>query len=147
MSTSMRASKTNSTSCRSFKRSSFWASIHIWSVPQTAQGFVPNVGRGSNESKCSCEKPIDPRWADLLELKKRRKRRLSVKARRSKKWPSQRNVRANQRLAHRRAQHDKITAPGVSFCPNCGEPKESHRACLSCGEYRGRSAVTVVEYE
>ena len=59
--------------------------------------------------------------------------------------PKKRQSRSRTRM--RRANHDKVEAPNVSFCPNCGEPKMSHRVCLSCGQYRGKSIVTVVEYE
>lgn len=37
-----------------------------------------------------------------------------------------------------RRSHDGIEKPGVSVCPECQEPKEPHRACPSCGHYRGR---------
>jgi large subunit ribosomal protein L32 len=38
----------------------------------------------------------------------------------------------------RRAQHDKVTAPNVIACPECGETMLPHRACPACGAYRGR---------
>ena len=38
----------------------------------------------------------------------------------------------------RRANHDKITAPNVVPCPNCGDVMISHRACPACGYYKGR---------
>jgi large subunit ribosomal protein L32 len=38
----------------------------------------------------------------------------------------------------RRAQHDKVTAPNIVPCPRCGEPVVPHRACASCGYYKGR---------
>jgi large subunit ribosomal protein L32 len=41
----------------------------------------------------------------------------------------------------RRANHDKVTAPNIAPCPNCGEPVVSHRACASCGHYNGREVV------
>ena len=43
----------------------------------------------------------------------------------------------------RRAQHDKITLPNLAICDNCGADILSHRACPSCGWYRGRVAVPV----
>lgn len=43
----------------------------------------------------------------------------------------------------RRANHDKVTAPNLIPCPNCGEPAVSHRACGSCGYYKGRQVVAV----
>jgi large subunit ribosomal protein L32 len=41
----------------------------------------------------------------------------------------------------RRANHDKVTAPNLAPCPNCGEPVVSHRACSSCGHYKGREVI------
>lgn len=29
--------------------------------------------------------------------------------------------------------------PGLSHCPECNEFKPPHRACPSCGHYKGRS--------
>ena len=39
----------------------------------------------------------------------------------------------------RRANHDKVAAPNIVACPNCGEPSIPHRACASCGHYKGRT--------
>jgi large subunit ribosomal protein L32 len=39
----------------------------------------------------------------------------------------------------RRANHDKVTAPNLVACANCGEPSVPHRACPSCGHYKGRA--------
>ncbi|MDH4282914.1 MAG: 50S ribosomal protein L32 [Myxococcales bacterium] len=41
----------------------------------------------------------------------------------------------------RRAQHDKITAPNVIECPNCGDVMLPHRACPACGFYKGRQVT------
>jgi len=30
-----------------------------------------------------------------------------------------------------------------SACPNCGKPKISHRACLSCGFYNGEKILKI----
>jgi large subunit ribosomal protein L32 len=38
----------------------------------------------------------------------------------------------------RRANHDKVTPVQLIACPNCGEPVTPHRACASCGHYKGR---------
>ena len=43
---------------------------------------------------------------------------------------------SKMRRDKRRSQHDKISAPGLSFCPECGSAKLPHRACPSCGFYR-----------
>jgi large subunit ribosomal protein L32 len=39
----------------------------------------------------------------------------------------------------RRANHDKVTAPNLVACANCGEPVVPHRACAACGHYKGRA--------
>ena len=53
--------------------------------------------------------------------------------------PKRRTSRSKRNM--RRANHDKVTAPNLVSCPNCGEPKVSHRACASCGHYNGREVV------
>lgn len=40
-----------------------------------------------------------------------------------------------------RRSHDKLTAPNVSTCPQCGETKLPHHACPSCGTYKGRTVI------
>ncbi len=48
--------------------------------------------------------------------------------------PKRRTTRSKSKM--RRAQHDKVTAPTLAACSNCGEPVVSHRACASCGHYK-----------
>lgn len=43
----------------------------------------------------------------------------------------------------RRANHDKITAPSLSTCPNCSAAVLPHRVCPSCGHYKGRQVLGV----
>jgi large subunit ribosomal protein L32 len=43
----------------------------------------------------------------------------------------------------RRSQHDKVSAPGLSACPNCEELMISHRVCPACGHYKGREVIAV----
>ncbi|AKT39960.1 50S ribosomal protein L32 [Chondromyces crocatus] len=50
-----------------------------------------------------------------------------------KKTPPKRDMR--------RAQHDKVTPVQVISCENCGEARLPHRACGSCGHYKGRKAA------
>jgi len=50
--------------------------------------------------------------------------------------PKRRKSRSKRDM--RRAQHDKVTAPNLVPCERCGEPVVPHRACASCGHYRGR---------
>lgn len=40
-----------------------------------------------------------------------------------------------------RRSHDSLTAPAVSVCPQCNEPKQPHRACPSCGTYKGKDVL------
>lgn len=44
---------------------------------------------------------------------------------------------------HKRRAHDALKAPGLSLCADCGEPKEPHRLCASCGKYKGRTVFTL----
>jgi large subunit ribosomal protein L32 len=51
---------------------------------------------------------------------------------------------SNQRSAMRRA-HDAMRAAGLSRCPHCQALTLPHRACRSCGQYRGREVVKQAE--
>ena len=44
-----------------------------------------------------------------------------------------------------RRSHDKLTAPNVSTCPQCGETKLPHHACPNCGSYKGRTVIETKE--
>lgn len=35
----------------------------------------------------------------------------------------------------------KLVVPSLSACPQCHEPKMSHRVCPSCGFYKGKQVV------
>jgi large subunit ribosomal protein L32 len=54
--------------------------------------------------------------------------------------PKRRTSRSKRNM--RRANHDKVTAPQLIACANCGEPSVPHRACASCGHYKGRQVTT-----
>jgi len=43
----------------------------------------------------------------------------------------------------KRRTHDALTAPSLSECPHCHEPKMPHRVCPHCGYYKGRAVVEV----
>jgi large subunit ribosomal protein L32 len=58
--------------------------------------------------------------------------------------PNPKRRMSKSRRDKRRA-HDKIVAPNLSSCPQCGEAKQPHHACPSCGEYKGRTAIVVEE--
>ncbi|MEM9194562.1 MAG: 50S ribosomal protein L32 [Myxococcota bacterium] len=47
----------------------------------------------------------------------------------------------------RRAQHDKVTAPNLIPCPNCGEMMVPHRVCPACGHYKGREVTEGTQEE
>ncbi|NLK63252.1 MAG: 50S ribosomal protein L32 [Fusobacteria bacterium] len=40
-----------------------------------------------------------------------------------------------------RRSHHAISAVNVVACPECGETKMPHRACLACGVYNGRQVL------
>ena len=44
-----------------------------------------------------------------------------------------------------RRSHDALTTPGLSTCPQCQEPKPTHRVCPSCGTYKGKEVVSTDE--
>lgn len=37
----------------------------------------------------------------------------------------------------------KLTAPALTKCPKCGEPKLSHTVCTACGTYNGKTVLKV----
>jgi large subunit ribosomal protein L32 len=39
----------------------------------------------------------------------------------------------------------KAPVPAVTQCPKCGDPKQPHRVCPTCGTYRGEQVVEVEE--
>lgn len=40
-----------------------------------------------------------------------------------------------------RRAHDFLTTQSVSTCPQCKSPKLPHRACPSCGTYKGKEVI------
>lgn len=40
-----------------------------------------------------------------------------------------------------RRAHDALSAPGISVCSQCQEPKLPHRVCSQCGTYKGREVI------
>ncbi len=46
---------------------------------------------------------------------------------------------------HRRRAHDALKPIHLITCDNCGEQKPPHLVCASCGHYRGREVVKVVD--
>lgn len=37
----------------------------------------------------------------------------------------------------------KLSAPGIAECPQCHEPKLTHRLCKACGYYDGKQILEV----
>lgn len=56
--------------------------------------------------------------------------------------PKRRHSKARR---DKRRAHDALRRTGTSLCDNCGETKLPHRACPSCGHYRGREVVEAEE--
>ncbi|MFO0610313.1 MAG: 50S ribosomal protein L32 [Polyangiales bacterium] len=48
---------------------------------------------------------------------------------------------SRQKRDTRRANHDKIVAPSITRCSNCGEITRPHRVCAACGFYAGKAVV------
>ena len=42
-----------------------------------------------------------------------------------------------------RRSHHALSAPALSLCPNCGDVKQPHNACKSCGHYKGSQVLSV----
>jgi large subunit ribosomal protein L32 len=54
-----------------------------------------------------------------------------------------RKVSKQRRRKRRGAQ--VAEKPSVNRCPKCGDPKQPHRVCPSCGFYGGKQVVEVEE--
>ncbi|MCF7669262.1 MAG: 50S ribosomal protein L32 [Verrucomicrobia bacterium] len=55
--------------------------------------------------------------------------------------PKRKTSHSRQRM--RRAYNSAMRVPQVTMCPQCAEPYMPHRACPSCGYYKGRQVMTV----
>ena len=44
--------------------------------------------------------------------------------------------RVSSTRRNKRRTHDKLSAPTLVVCPECGEYKMSHRVCKHCGTYK-----------
>ncbi len=58
--------------------------------------------------------------------------------------PNPKRRHSRSRRDKRRANY-KPTAPTLSKCPQCHEPKLPHRACPKCGYYHGRTVIVPKE--
>lgn len=46
----------------------------------------------------------------------------------------------------KRRSHDALKPRSLSTCPQCMEPKLPHRACPSCGTYKGKNFLESEEF-
>jgi large subunit ribosomal protein L32 len=53
--------------------------------------------------------------------------------------------RHSKTRGRKRRTHDALKAATPGLCPQCGEPKASHRVCAYCGHYRARQVRPVNE--
>ena len=53
--------------------------------------------------------------------------------------------RSSKTRGRKRRTHKKVTAPSMSTCSSCGEPKLPHRMCPHCGTYNGREILPEVK--
>jgi len=56
-----------------------------------------------------------------------------------------RRISKSKRDKRRAPWMNDLSFSSASVCPNCGEPKQPHRACPSCGFYKGQRAFTPTE--
>ncbi len=42
-----------------------------------------------------------------------------------------------------RRQHQRLDAPTLVTCQQCGDLMRAHRVCKSCGTYRGRQVIEI----
>ncbi len=47
----------------------------------------------------------------------------------------------------RAGQHHKLYRKHPMNCPNCGDMTLPHKACPSCGTYKGREVIEIKEVE
>ncbi len=49
--------------------------------------------------------------------------------------------KSKSKTAKRRSANDKRTLIQGSICPECGALKQTHRVCISCGTYKGKTVI------
>ncbi len=49
--------------------------------------------------------------------------------------------RVSKTRKRKRRTHFKLSLPGVTKCPECGEVIKTHRACPECGNYKGKAII------
>lgn len=53
--------------------------------------------------------------------------------------------RQSKQRRRKRRGAQKAAMPTVNACPKCGDPKQPHRVCPTCGYYGGKQVVEVEE--
>ncbi len=53
--------------------------------------------------------------------------------------------KSKSKTRSRKSANMKLTLPGFQDCPKCGDVKQQHRVCPTCGEYRGEQVLEVFE--
>lgn len=53
----------------------------------------------------------------------------------------------SRRRRNNRRAHDALSLKHLVRCDNCGEYKQSHTVCPSCGFYNGEQVIDVEEKE
>ena len=56
--------------------------------------------------------------------------------------PNPKRRHSRSRTGKRRA-HDRLTLTNAAVCSQCGASVVPHRACPSCGYYKGREVIEV----
>lgn len=51
----------------------------------------------------------------------------------------------NSRTNMRRSAWSKMEAPTLAECPQCHELKQPHKACPTCGYYKGKAVIAIKE--
>ena len=57
--------------------------------------------------------------------------------------PMPKKRHSNCRQGKRRFSNYRLKAKNLGRCTQCGQPSLSHRACPSCGSYKGISAIKI----
>lgn len=56
--------------------------------------------------------------------------------------PKRKTSKMKKRIRKAANRYEGVQA---TFCTNCGKPLMPHRACKSCGIYKGKQVITVSE--
>jgi len=49
--------------------------------------------------------------------------------------------KVSKQRRNKRKANWKLSAPGIVECPQCHQPKLTHRVCKNCGYYNGRQVI------